>query len=61
MTAKGFLPSKLINLPAQGSVFFKLKSADKLDKNGKWIEIYFKIYVQEVDSYNFYEIHQIFA
>lgn len=61
VTAKGYLPSKLISLPAQGSVFFKLKSADKLDKNGKRIEIYFKVYVQEVDSYSFYEISQISA
>lgn len=61
VNAKGYLPSKLIHLPAQGSVYFKLKSSDKLDKNGKRTELYFKIYVQEVDSYNFYEINQITA
>lgn len=61
MAAKGYLPSKLIQLPAQGSVYFKLKSADKLDKNGRRLELYFKIYVQEVDCYNFYEISQISA
>jgi hypothetical protein len=45
ISTKGYSPSKLINLPTQGAVFFKLTN-EKLDKEGKKVATYFKIYVQ---------------
>ncbi len=35
LRSKGYLPSKLIQLPTQGTAYFKLESEDKVDVNGR--------------------------